>query len=109
MKFKIKINEDTTLKDIRTELENLKTADVIEIPLNHIRKITSFLGAIEVQDIGSSIRFKHQLLADHPEYHGYFKVHKIHKGGDQDMIRKNDFKNYLLRPLFLIIEMKEKV
>jgi len=67
MKFKIKINEETTLRDIRTELENLKTADVIEIPLNHIRKITSFLGAIEVQDIGSSIRFKHQLLADHPE------------------------------------------
>jgi hypothetical protein len=108
MKFKIKINEETSFNDIRFELENLRTADVTEIPLNHLRKITEFLGAVEVPAAGSSVRFRHQALNDHPYYHGYFQIHKIHKGGDQDLIRKNDFKMILFPALITIIDLIEK-
>jgi len=108
MKFKIKINENTTLDDIRKELETLKSAIVTEIPLNHLLKITNFLGAVQVTATGSSIRFTHPLIMQHPYYHGYFQVHKIHKGGDKDEIRINDFKKYLFPALMTIIELKEK-
>jgi len=108
MKFKIKINENTTLDDIRNELETLKSANVTEIPLNHLLKIVNFLGAVQVTASGSSIRFTHPLLIQHPFYHGYFQVHKIHKGGDKDEIRIIDCKKYLFPALITIIELKEK-
>jgi hypothetical protein len=108
MKFKIKINETTSLDDIRNELETLKSANVTELPLNHILKITEFLGAVQVQSTGSSVRFEHPLLRQHPYFHGYFAVHKIHKGGDNDLIRRNDFKAYLYPALMTLIELKEK-
>jgi len=108
MKFKIKINENTTLDDIRKELETLKSANVTAIPLNHLLKIIGFLGATQVTATGSSIRFRHPLLMQHPYYHGYFQIHKIHKGGDQDEIRIVDCKKYLFPVLITIIELKEK-
>jgi hypothetical protein len=108
MKFKIKIDETTSLDDIRKELETLKSANVTELPLNHILKITEFLGAVQVPSTGSSIRFEHPLLRKHPYFHGYFAVHKIHKGGDSDLIRRNDFKTYLYPALITLIEIKEK-
>lgn len=95
MKFKIKINEETSFSDIRLELENLRAAPITEIPLNHLQKIIEFLGAIEVPASGSSVRFRHRILDPHPFYHGYFQIHKIHKGGNQDLIRKNDFNKIL--------------
>lgn len=108
MKFKIKINESTTLDDIRIELEALKSANVNEIPLNHLLRIFEFLGVVQVQSTGSVVRFEHPLLKNHPYYHGYFSVHKIHKGGDNDQIRRNDFKTYLLPALLIIIEISDK-
>jgi hypothetical protein len=108
MKFKIKINETTTLDDIRKELDAIKSANVTEIPLNHLRKIIEFLGASEIPGKGSSVRFHHKLLLQHPLYRGYFQIHKIHKGGDQDYIRRFDFKSILYNALITIIEIKEK-
>lgn len=108
MKFKIKINENTTIEDIRTELENLKLANTNEIPLNHLLKITEFLGAKRIIATGSSVRFQHEILKSYPPYKGFFQVHKIHKGGDIDLIRKNDFKTYMYPVLSLIIELLEK-
>lgn len=108
MKFKIKINEKTTLDDIRIELEALKSANVTEIPLNHLFRIIEFLGAVQIPSTGSSVRFEHHLLRQHPYYHGYFAVHKIHKGGDNDQIRKNDYKAYLYPALLTIIELSAK-
>jgi len=108
MKFKIKINGNTSLDDIRLELEALKSANVTEIPLNHLFKITEFLGAVQVTSTGSIIRFEHPLLRKHPNYHGYFTVHKIHKGGDNDLIKKIDYKTYLYPALLAIIDLKSK-
>lgn len=108
MKFKIKINESTTLEDIRNELDDLKSANVTEIPLNHLLKIIEFLGAVQVPSTGSSVRFEHPALRKHPYYHGYFQVHKVHKGGDIDLIRKNDFKAYLYPALITIIDLTVK-
>jgi hypothetical protein len=107
MKFKIKITENTSLGDIKEELEKLKKINVNEIPLNHIRKIIVFLGAEEIQATGSSIRFYHEILKDQPFYRGYFQIHKVHKGGNKDMIRKVDFVKYLYPVLVLIIELKQ--
>lgn len=108
MKFKFKTNEKTTLDDVREELDALKSANVNEIPLNHLLKIIGFLGAVQVPSTGSSVRFEHPLLKHHPYYHGYFSVHKIHKGGDKDQIKKNDFKAYLYQALITIIDLKDK-
>ncbi len=108
MKFKIKIDETTTLDDIRKELEAIKSSNVNEIPLNYLRKIIDFLGATEIPGKGSSVRFHHKLLDRHPLYRGYFQVHKIHKGGDQDFVKRFDFKSFLYSSLITIIDIKEK-
>jgi len=108
MKFKFKPDETTTLDDIRKELDNIKSANVNEIPLNHLKKIIDFLGATEIPGKGSSIRFHHKLLDRHPLYRGYFQVHKIHKGGDQDFVKRFDFKSFLYNALVAIIDIKEK-
>jgi hypothetical protein len=107
MKFKIKINENTTLEDIRKELDELRSANVNEIPFNHLRRIIEFLGAVQVTASGSSVRFEHPALIPHPYYHGYFQIHKIHKGGDQDEVRKIDFKSILYPALITIIDLLE--
>jgi hypothetical protein len=108
MKIKIKIDDTTTLDDIRKELDSIKNANINEIPLNQLRKIITFLGATEIPGKGSSVRFQHKLLERHPLYHGYFQIHKIHKGGDQDFIKRFDFKSFLYNALITIIEIKEK-
>ncbi len=108
MKFKFKINEATSLDDVREELEMLKLANVKEIPINYLRKIIEFLGANQITATGSSVRFTHPLLKSHPYYHGCFQIHKIHKGGNKDEIRMNDFKKILYPVLIIIIELKEK-
>lgn len=108
MKFKIKIDETTTLESIRKELDFIRNANVPEIPLNHLRKIIQFLGASEVSGTGSSVRFYHKLLKEHPLYHGYFQIHKIHKGGDQDFVKRNDYKSFLYNVLIIIIELQER-
>lgn len=41
--------------DIRDELDSLKTANVTEIPLNHLRKIINFLGATEIPSTGGQV------------------------------------------------------
>jgi hypothetical protein len=107
MKFKFKINENTTLDDVRTELDALKSANVKELPLNHIRRIIDFLGAEPVPATGSSVRFSHPLLKKYHQYQGYFAVHKIHKGGDKNEIRMVDYKKYLYPALITIIEEKK--
>ena len=96
------------MQDIRVELDSLKSANIKEIPLNHLKKIISFLGATESTSTGSSVRYHHKLLERNPYYHGYFQIHKIHKGGDQDLIKMNDYRSFLYKALIAIIEIKEK-
>ncbi len=109
MKFKFKTNEKTTLDDVQNELDALKSANVKEIPLNHLRKIIDFLGGIPTTTTGSAVRFSHPLLKKFPQYQGYFSVHKIHKGGDKDEIRMVDYKKYLYAALSTIIETQKKL
>ena len=105
-KHKFKINESTTPADIIEELEYLKNANVKTIPLNQIRRIIFFLGGEEVKATGASVRFYHRVLEDEPFYYqGYFQVHKIHKGGNKEEIRKGDFVKYLYPPIIRIIEI----
>ncbi len=108
MKFKFKIDENTTLDDVQAHLDALWSTNVKEIPLNYLRRIIEFLGAIQVQATGSIVRFKHPLLEKYPQYLGFFSIHKIHKGGDKDEVRMVDFKKYLYPALILIIEEKKK-
>lgn len=108
MKFKFKIDETTTLDDARKELEKIKSANVKEIPFNHLRRIIEFLGATQIPSTGSSVRFSHQILKAHPYYRGFFQIHKIHKGGDKNEIKMTDFKAILLPTLLTIIELLEK-
>jgi len=104
MKFKIKINETTDFEYIKKELNKVKNSNVKEIPLNYIRRITMFLGIEEIQGTGSSIRFYHKSLESDRYFNGYFQIHKIHKGGNKEEIRKSDFVRYLYPVLLKIIE-----
>jgi len=104
MKFKFKINERTSLDDVRAELEMLRSANIREIPLNHLRRIIEFLGATSTPSTGSSVRYYHPALKGYPNYKGYISVHKIHKGGDKEEIRMTDYKVYLLPALLALIE-----
>ncbi len=72
-----------------------------------VRKIIKWLGAEELSGKGSSVRFYHYLLEDHPFYNGYFQIHKIHKGGNKDFVRMNDYKQFMLPVLITILEIKE--
>lgn len=108
MKFKFKINDSTTLDAVREELDALKTANVVELPLNHLRRIIEFLGATQVTATGSSVRFQHNVLKDHRYYRGFFQIHKIHGGGNEEKIRMGDYKKILYPALIAIIDLKEK-
>lgn len=106
MKFKFKITEDTTIEDAEKELENLYNAPTVELPFSHIIKIAEFLGA-ELQDSprGSMERFKHPLA---PTPGNYFEVHVIHKGGNEVLIMRANFKKYIYPILIEIIRIKKK-
>lgn len=101
---KIKFNSETTLEDISNEIQSLAYCAKTEIPLDHITKIVKFLNGEELPNKGgSSVRFRHEALLEYKYYtNGIFQIHTIHKGGKK-MILKNNFKNFLLEPLSLII------
>lgn len=107
MKNKFKITENTTLNDIKDQLDYIKTLSVKELELNSLRKIINYLGAEEVLGVGSKICFRHEILLKHPFYHGNFTVHKIHKGGSVELITMIDYKSYLYKALLEIIKLKE--
>lgn len=104
MKFKFKITEETTLDDALDELNNLCKVNVNELPFNHIVKITEFLGAeLQKSPRGSQERFQHPLVST---FGGYFGVHVVHKGKDDVLIMKANFKKYIYPHLVEIIEKK---
>jgi hypothetical protein len=110
MNFKFKYNENTTFEDARVYLDELKRANVVEFILTDINRILNFL---EVEELaskgGSAIRFQHKILKGHPYYHeGIFTIHVKHKGGDQRIISKIDFKSYMLPALIQIIDLLDK-
>lgn len=108
MKFKFKSDENTTLDDIKKLLDEIKSTNVKEIPLNYLRNIIIFLGGEEVPaSRGSSVRFYHEILENHPYFHGFFQIHIIHKGGDQQLVKMHDYKKYLYNALKIIIELKK--
>lgn len=110
MGFKFKVNESTTLVEARKFLEELKNSNVKELSLNDVRRLLRFL---DVEDLpskgGSALRFRHGVLCGHPHFlDGIFAIHIKHKGGDQQIISKIDFKAYLYPALKQIIELLEK-
>ncbi len=110
MKFKCKISKHAGLTEIKNELDRLKEIKLSVIQLNCIRKFTSLLGCKEIPGKGSSIRFRHEFLVDEPYYtDGIFQVHKIHKGGNKEEIRKSDFVKYIYPHLIKIIEKQIKI
>ena len=110
MSFKFKNNKDTTLSDALSFIEELKKANVNDFLLNDFNKLFDFLNVEEIpSNGGSSIRFRHQKLKGHPHFlDGIFTIHVIHKGGNQKMITKFDFKAYMLAALKQIIELLDK-
>lgn len=105
MKFKFRIKEDTTLEDAENELKNLYNAPVVDIPFNHVAKIAEFIGAeLQKSPSGSMERFKHPLASTHGNYFG---VHVVHKGGDEVLIKRINFKQYLYPILMEIIRLKK--
>lgn len=101
MKFKFKITEDTTLGDVEKELAALCEVPVPELPLKHIEKlVVDYLNAERVKSTGSMVRFKHPLA---PTPGNYFGVHAKHKGGDEVLILKVNYKKYLYPMLVEII------
>ncbi len=105
MKFKFKISEETTLEDVEKELTDLCEVPVPELPLKHIEKIVvDYLGSERVKSTGSMVRFKHQLA---PTPGNYFGVHAKHKGGDESLILKVNYKKYLFPILIEIIKQKK--
>jgi hypothetical protein len=103
---KIKINATTSDNDIKNHLLQLKKLNVNEIPLNDLLRICDYLGAKRLQTTGSSIRFYHEALKTNQYLHGIFTVHKIHKGGNKDLIRKRDFTKFMLPSLLIILESR---
>ena len=103
-KFKFK---GTTTEEVEEELEKLCAMNVTEIPLSHIIKVVK---AIEVEHIvgqatGSLVRFRHP---DARTYGNYFGVHKIHKGGDEELVAKVNFKKYMMPFLKDIIAKRKQ-
>jgi hypothetical protein len=99
-KFKFK---GTTIKEAEEELERLCSLNVETIPLSHIVKVVTVLGVelIEGQNTGSQIRFYHKYAGT---YSGYFGVHRKHKGGDEILIARTNFRRYMMPPLLTIID-----
>lgn len=110
MGFKFKVNDATTLDKAREFLEELKCSNVKELAINDVRRLFRFLN---VEDLplkgGSALRFRHETLVGHPYFlDGIFSIHMKHKGGDQQIVSKIDFKAYLYPALHQIIELLEK-
>ena len=103
-KFKFK---GTTTKEVEEELESLCTMNVKEIPLSHIIKIVKVIGVEHItgQTTGSQVRFRHP---DAGTYGNYFGVHKIHKGGDEELVAKVNFKKYMMPFLKDIIAKRKQ-
>lgn len=104
-KFKFK---GETIEDIEDEIERLCTLNSTEIPLNHIIKVAKALGVEHItgQNTGSMVRFCHP---DVETCGHYFGVHKIHKGGE-DAVLKVNFKKYMAPRLReIILKKKEQI
>lgn len=102
-KFKFK---GTTTEDVEEELERLCKIDVTEIPLNHIKRVISVIGVVYVagQNSGSQVRFQHP-DAETPGH--FFGVHRVHKGKAEELVRRRDFKQYLMPQLQIIIAKRK--
>ena len=112
-KFKFKVTTATTIEDAENELLHLKGLNIHEIQLNHILKITRFLGVEEPSGRksggGSSVRFFHKYLVNYQHYYeGYFSIHLKHTGKSERIISKRDFVIYFLPPLLGIIKIKRE-
>ena len=103
-KFKFKGN---TTADVEKELEGLCESNINEIPLNHIVRVVKVIG-VELSDdkaSGSQVRFQHP---DAGTFGHYFGVHKVHKGGDKDVILKRNFIHYMMPVLRRIISIRKQ-
>lgn len=98
-KFKFK---GTTIDDVEEEINRLCSMNSPEIPLNHIIKVVNVLGVeyIPGQNTGSMARFRHPNV---DTFEHYFGVHKTHKGGNEDVVLRVNFKKYMVPHLKDII------
>jgi hypothetical protein len=105
-KYKLKNNADK--KELLNALEELRNFSQNEIPFKHITQIAALAGIEyllkENRARGSLERFRHPLLNYYRGYNGYVGVHVIHKGGDQVLVRKLDYRHYIYPIFKMIIE-----
>ncbi len=100
---KIKI-KDLTLEKAEELIEQWKNSKEKELELSEIEKVMEFLGVENLKGKGSAKKYKHVLLEEEAHfYEGIFSIHIIHNRKKQ-FIRQKDFKHYLYKPLFIIIE-----
>ena len=107
VKFKFKITNETSIEDIEREFDDLCNTNANEIPLNHIVKLAKFLDVeyYGVDKGGSAVRFRHDIISN---FGGYFTVHIKHKGGDEQLIKKTDYKAFLYKNFKQIITYKKQ-
>lgn len=101
MKYKLKLNENTTLDDIEHELEKLYSENVVEHPFDYIVKIAEFLGCeLMKSPTGSQERFRHPLAGT---FGNYFGVHLVH-GKKVKTVNRANYKKYLYPTLKEIVK-----
>jgi hypothetical protein len=87
------------------QLEALAKKNVPELEYNEIKRIIRPLNVEEAElKGGSAIVLKHPVLLSIRGYTGgRFTIHMVHKGGSKRMIKRLDYKHFLLPALKLII------
>ena len=106
---RLKLNEDTTFDDISEYLTEFAKQNTPELQFNFINRVLLYLGCEEVTSTGSAVKFFHKALITDPMRKGYFQVHRKHKGGDQLIIKRTDYRKFLLPPVLRIIEYKKQL
>ena len=105
-------HDSLKIKKLWEELNYFKDYPRKEIPLKEIEKvIINKIGCKrERSKGGSAVKYSHTYLEDHPYFtFGIFSIHLIHgKSKNKPQIRRNDFKQYLLPPLQIILEKMER-
>lgn len=107
-KNKYKLKNDAGKNELLKALEDLRNFSQNEIPFKHITQIAALAGieylVKDKRGRGSQERFAHHLLNNYQGYNGHVGIHVIHKGGDQILVRKSDYKKYIYHIFKLIIE-----
>jgi hypothetical protein len=111
-KWKFSPNQNPSLDEVESLLDGLTKVPQKEIPFNYVKKIAEYLGCeyLKGKSTGSKLRFRHDLLDKYsPLYlNGLFGIHIVHKGKNNLVIMRANYKTYLYPPLKEIIQLKRE-